>query len=151
MDPANGSRPLQTKVMFDIRFYFARRGAENFKNMTIDTFEVVHDAEKSTVYVKKKQDELQKNHQEVDNEIITGYMPEQPGNKLCPVESFRDYISHPNTNSEALWQSPINNPRTSVWYSSSPVGDHTISDFMKKLSSKENLSKIYTNHDIRVT
>ena len=137
--------------MFDIRFYFARRGSENFKQMTINTFKVVHDELNQIIYVRKVEDELQKNHKEIDNEIITGYMPEIDGDPLCPVESFREYISHLNPNCESLWQTPIDNPKTSVWYANSTVGDHPISEFMKCLSDKGKLSRVYTNHDIRVT
>ena len=43
MNPNNGPRALQAKVMFDIRFYFASRGSENFKNMTVCTFQAVFD------------------------------------------------------------------------------------------------------------
>ena len=151
MNPTYGSRQLQNKVMFDIRFYFARRGAENFKQMTVKTFKVVHDSEHNTMYVMKDIDELQKNHKEIDGEVITGYMPEICGDPTCLVESFREYLSHLNPYSENLWQPLIQSPKTSVWYTASTVGDHTISDFMKSLSDKANLSRIYTNHDIWVT
>ena len=70
---------------------------------------------------------------------------------MCPSKSFHDYISHLNPNCEALWQSPISISKTSVWYSSQPVGDYIILDFMKKLSNSAKLSQLYTNHDIRVT
>ena len=151
MNPAKGPRSLQTKVMFDIRFYFARRGAENIKQMKTDTFKVIFDNQVDVIYVKKTQDELTKNHKEVNCEIITGYIPEMRGLPYCPVDSFREYISHLNPNNDSLWQTPINNPKTSVWFADSPVGDHTIAEFMKNLSGKAKLSRIYTNHDIRVT
>ena len=137
--------------MFDIRFYFARRGSENFKAMTTNTFKVIHDTQRKTIYVMKTVDELQKNHKEIDNEVITGYMPEMPGDPMCPVDSFREYLSHLNPECKSLWQPPITKPVTSVWYARSAVGDHTISDFMKNLSKNAGLSRKYTNHDIRVT
>ena len=46
--------------MFDIRFYFARGGSENFKKMTVDTFKAVFDNENDIIYIKKAEDELQK-------------------------------------------------------------------------------------------
>ena len=97
MDPKNGPRTLQAKVMFDIRFYFARRGSESLKNMTTHTFKAVFDDMNDIIYIKKIEDELQKNHKECDGEIITGYMPEMKDNPLCPVESFREYMSHLNS------------------------------------------------------
>ena len=151
MDPTKGPRALQAKVMFDIRFYFARRGAENIKQMKVNTFRVVFDQQLDLIYIKKDKDELTKNHKEINSEIITGYMPEMRGSQFCPVDSFREYISHLNPNNDSLWQTPINKPKTSVWYADSPVGDHTHADFMKNLSEKAKLSRMYTNHDIRVT
>ena len=73
------------------------------------------------------------------------------GHPLCPVDSFREYLSHLNPDCDFLWQSPIDQPATTVWYAKSQVGDHTISDFMTNISGKAKLSKTYTNHDIRVT
>ena len=136
--------------MFDIRFYFARRGAENIKQMEVDTFKVVFDDNLDLVYIKKEKDELTKNHKEVNSELITGYMPEIKGSKLCPINSFREYISHLNPNNKYLWQTPINKPKTTVWYTDSPVGDHTRAEFMKNVSEKAKLSRTYTNHDIHV-
>ena len=60
MDPNNGPRSLQNKVLFDICFYFARRGFENFRTMTTSTFKVVHHEEYNTVYVMRNADEAQK-------------------------------------------------------------------------------------------
>ena len=151
MDPKKGPRSFQAKVMFDIRFYFTRRGAENIKQMKIDTFKVVFDQQLDLIYIKKDKDELTKNDKEVNSELITGYMPEMKGSKFCPVESFREYLNHLNPNNDNLWQTPINKPKTSVWYADSPVGDHTLVEFMKNLSGKAKLSRVYTNHDIRVT
>ena len=97
MDPRNGPRALQAKVMFDITFYFARRDSESFKNMTTHTFKAVFDDMNDIIYIKKIEDELQKNHKECNDEIITGYMPKMKDNPLCPVESFREYMIHLNS------------------------------------------------------
>ena len=64
--------------------------------MTINTFKAIFDEANDTIYIKRIEDEMQKNHKEVDTEIITGYMPELKGNPLCPVESFREYMCHLN-------------------------------------------------------
>ena len=151
MNPNNGPRALQAEVIFDIRFYFARRVSENFKNMTVHTFQAVFDDMNDIIYIKKSEDKMQKNHKECDSEIITEYMPEMKENPLCPVESYREYISHLNPDCEFLWQRPITNLKTSVWYANCSIGDHTLSDYMKNLSAKVGLLKKYTNHNICVT
>lgn len=151
LNPTRSPKSLQAKVMFDIRFYFARRGAENFKEMTVNSFRIEFDQTTNLHYIVKNLDELQKNHKETDNEIISGYMPELPYNVFCPVDSFRKYMAHLHPENNWLWQTPIGKPKTNVWYASTRVGDHPLSDFMKNLSKSAQLSQKYTNHDIRVT
>lgn len=75
---------LLNKVQFDVRFYFFRRGLENFEKMTKDTFEVKMDQTTGKQYVIKRFDELTKNHRAGDEELVTGVMPET-GDSSCPV------------------------------------------------------------------
>ena len=76
MDPDRSPAHLQRKVMFDIRYYMCRRGGENIADMTKSTFQLQYDTETQISYVRKVEDELTKNHQECDTEIITGFMPQ---------------------------------------------------------------------------
>lgn len=150
-NPDHSTKSLQQKVQFDIRFYFARRGAENIAEMEVDTFQIVYDPQAKVKYVKKVKDELTKNHKDLDKEIITGFMPEIPGNDLCPVKSFEKYVSHLHPEGSALWQAAIRNPSTNVWYGPKATPQYQLKNFMQNLSLGASLSKRYTNHDIRVT
>ena len=67
LDPERSPSHLQRKVMFDIRYYMCRRGGENIKDMTKETFQLCFDNETKISYVKKVLDEMTKNHQECDN------------------------------------------------------------------------------------
>ena len=83
--------------MFDIRYYFCWRGNENFHEFTKDTFQLQFNQETGIAFVKKAQDELSKNHQEADQEIVTGFMPQLLDHNghlyhLCPVRSFENYL-----------------------------------------------------------
>ena len=97
-------RSLQNKVQLDLRYYFVRRGTENIYNWTKDTFQLVHDEDTNMVYVKKVEDEETKNHKETDSEIITAFMPELKGSKMCPVMSFTTYMSALSPKTNYLWQ-----------------------------------------------
>ena len=44
-----------------------------------------------TWYVVKDIDELSKNHKDID-EKISGFMPENKDDRLCPVKSFQKYL-----------------------------------------------------------
>ena len=160
MDPENSPRSLQTKVQFDIRYYFCRRGGENIHEMTPETFELQFDVDTRIAYVKKRKDKQTKNHKECDQEIVTGFMPQmldittaQP-HKLCPVRSFEIYISKLNPKCKSLWQQPLKKIPDDIsapWYKNEPVGHNPIEKFFSKLSKDLGLSKKYSNHCIRVT
>ena len=160
MDPDAGPVELQRKVMFDIRYYFCRRGGENFINFKKNTFQLCYDNNTNIAYVKKSVDEMQKNHNEKSNvEIITGFMPriladDGTPHKLCPVRSFENYSFTLNPDCEGLWQKPwLSNYKKNhlPFYEASTVGKNPLNTFMSKLSAKCELSKVYTNHSVRVT
>lgn len=161
MDPDAGPRQLQNKVMFDIRYFFCRRGGENIEDMTKTTFDLHFDVETRIAYVRKVQDEMTKNHKQNDNEIITGFMPQlldadgRP-HKMCPVRSFENYMAHLHPNLDALWQQPkdkipTGNKNPMLWFDKRPLGHNPIDSFMSDLSNLCGLSQRYTNHCIRVT
>ena len=102
---------------------------------------------------------MQKNHQECDNEIITGFMPQllNPDgtvHKLCPVRAFENYIIKLHPDNHSLWLKPLHKiPKdaSSPWYEKTTVGHNTHEKFLSILSDKAKLSQKYTNHCIRVT
>ncbi len=75
------------------------------------------------------------------------------GSTLNPVAIFEKYIEHLNPNCNRLWQWLKNNvtPADPVWFEKAPVGHTKIGNFMKELSEKVKLSKVYTNHSIQAT
>ena len=152
MNPDNGPAALQRKVQFDICFYFARRGAENMDKMTKNTFKLEYNMQAESWYVIKDQDELTKNHQNID-EKVSGFMPENKDDPLCPVKSFRKYLEHLNPENNALWQKAKEHVTTkdTVWYTKQHMGRNTLQKFMPNVSTQCKLSKNYTNHSIRVT
>ena len=158
-NPDAGPAQLQKKVMFDIRYYFCRRGNENVEFMTKDMFKLRFDMETKISYVMKIVDELTKNHKENDDELITGFMPSIKNcdgsiHPLCPVRSFENYFTHLNLQTNWLWQKPLKcfpNDITKPWYEKRKVGRNIHDSFMGTMSTLCNLSKHYTNHCVRVT
>ena len=103
LDPELNVRTLQHKVMFDIRYYFARRGGEKIPNMMKDTFKMMTDVDTGLNYIMKQKDEETKNHKLCDKNITTAFMPELKNNKLCPVQSFLPCIYSLSPESNFLW------------------------------------------------
>ena len=128
--------------------------------MRKDTFQLGFNQETGMSYVFKAKDEKQKNHKETDNPIITGFMPsvldESTGlpHKMCPVRSFENYTGTLNEQCDFLWQTP--NLQAYIkggpcHYKKMRVGENKLASFMTDLSHEANLSRVYTNHCIRVT
>ena len=153
MDPDISIKSLQRKVQFDIYFYFAWHVAENMEKMKENTFKLKFNEKLETWYVIKDIDELSKNHKNIDKNV-SGFMPENKDDRLCPVRSFQLYLSHLSPQNEFLWQTPLENihpPSPDVWYGRQHLGKNTLGLFMTDISRECGLSMIYTNHSIRVT
>ena len=72
---------------------------------------------------------------------------------MCPVLSFKRYISKLNPDNTAFWQLPGDtfNEQDPVWYTRAPLGKNTFSNLMTNISKLANLSMNYTNHSIIAT
>ena len=90
LDPDKSPESLQRKVQFNLRFYFCRRGMDNMDKMKKTDFELRFNTKTEEWFVIKTKDELTKNHREMEN-LVSGVMPENKTDRLCPVASFRKY------------------------------------------------------------
>jgi len=148
------ARGLQEKVWLDVVRYFIRRGMENQREMTKDTFAVSKDAS-GLSYVYQVTDELSKNHNEEDapNDTNGEGRMYSTGNDRCPVTSFLMYVTKLNPACDAFWQRPLDNAGADdwVWYANVPLGVHKLGEMLASMSIKYNLSQRYTNHSLRVT
>lgn len=89
------------------------------------------------------------------NETIgEGRMYAQPQlGSMCPVNSFKKYLSKLHKKLDALWQRPLEafSEESTTWFCRSPLGKNTLASLMSEISKKAKLSPIYTNHSIRAT
>ena len=73
---------------------------------------------------------------------------------MCPVHSYTNYTGNLNELNNYLWQA-VNDAAyekgTPNWFKNQPLGENRIATFMSDLSKKAGLSRVYTNHCIRVT
>ena len=77
---------LQNKVWFEIMLYFCRRGRENLRELTKESFKI-NQAANGRKYVLQVKDELTKNRREEQESEECGLMFET-GLVSCPVKSF---------------------------------------------------------------
>ena len=144
---------LQNKVQYDVRYYFAIRGAENMQTMTKSSFILGTDPDTGLRYIDRV-DEMTKNHRE------NGSSDDGPDGRMaetltddCPVASFLKYMSKLHPDQDRFWCYAKNTYCTEdeCWYTLKPVGVNTMAKFLPELSRKCELSQIYTNHSIRST
>ena len=146
----NKPSSLQKKVFFEVLFYLCRRGRENLRLLTKDSFKI-NDGEDGMRYVTLEKDELTKNHRVNDEQQEGGIMLET-GGVNCPVASFVLYLNCLNPKLEAFFQWPKSSvPGNGPWYDNMVLGIKTLNTLMKKISEEANFSTIYTNHSIRAT
>ena len=88
-------KSLQQVVWFNLMFHLIRRGRENLRLLTKQTFAVQADAT-GKKYVYQALDELDKNHRgkdQPDDSPGEGRMYERPKSPYCPVKTFELYQS----------------------------------------------------------
>ena len=62
------------------------------------------------------------------------------GNPLCPVSSFKKYLSklHPSKND--LWQKPRDSfEEDSIWYCNAALGKNTLANMMREIAQENSL------------
>ena len=150
---------LQQEVWFNCVFYFGLRGREVLsclKKTDID-FDVDSDGHE---YVRIKNDFLTKtvkkslSQKEFENISVARMYANSDCPSECPVNCFRFYLSKiPDTNPHLFAMPKENfNHSSKSWYTNSRnVGKDALGKFMKIISNEARLSKIYTNHCVRVT
>lgn len=149
----NNAEHLQWYIFVLLQIHFCKRGSENVAYYTKDTFGIQTDAE-GQEFIYQKTDELTKNRRENDTEMgPQGRIYSKPtwGDK-CPVTCFRKYLNRLSNNNR-LWQrvSSSYSPISRVWYTQQPIGVNTVSQFMRKISQQFGMSRIFTNHCLRVS
>lgn len=148
---------LQREVWFSLTYYFGFRGREVMRETKKDFFRIEHEAggrraiviNMNSIYKNTKASLTEKEFQNFRNTKV--YSSENPS--TCPVRAFELYLGLIPEAVEVLFPQPLVKPRPNeMWYSSKKVvGKNGIGDFMKTISKEANLSKVYTNHSVRVT
>ena len=73
----------------------------------------------------------------------------------CPVELYKCYISHRplQTLSEttAFYLTPIGNPKSHIWYKTTPLGIHTIQSATKDVTKSIEIEGFVSNSSLRRT
>ncbi|XP_071109478.1 uncharacterized protein [Haliotis cracherodii] len=139
---------------FDLTLGFGRRGVENQRELTRNSFRVEVD-DVGCEFITSTHSELTKNNR---GDLRDSNEPKPriyaTGTPSCPVASFKQYVSKLHPENTALFQRPRKLTNTSPdthWYTAQALGHNSLSKMMKSISEEAKLSKIYTNHCVRAT
>ena len=143
---------LLQKVFFNILYYTGRRGKEGLRELNKKSFDIKTGSDGKD-YVEINFNEKTKKNQGSENSSAKRALhddhhiiSELPGKVLCPVKSFKRYLSLLNHKEDAFFQYP-NKEKTG--FKNSPVGKNTLAEMMKEISKDSKRSRIYTNHCVR--
>ena len=142
---------LDQKIFFNIVYYMGCRGKEGLRDLNKKSFEIKTGSDgldyiELTFYEKTKKNQGDQNSSgqdalHNDHHIISA----QPGIILCPIRSFKTYISLLNPESDVFFQYASKDKKS---YDKKPIGKNTLATMMKEISTNAKLSKVYTNHCI---
>jgi hypothetical protein len=140
---------------FNISLHFCRRGRENQRSLTKESFEIKTDAN-GNEYVAMVVSESTKNHQGgLGDKAIDEGDPKMfsNGKSTCPVRYFKKLLAVLNPKQNALFQKPKRNFMSGdqIWFENSPIGVNKIGSMMKEISKDAKLSRVYSNHCVRST
>ncbi|XP_008300129.1 zinc finger MYM-type protein 4-like [Stegastes partitus] len=151
---------LVRKVWWDIQLCFAKKGREGNRQLSKSSFVLLRDDD-GIEYVSLAHNPHTKNHanpNEAQKENPRGFMFAKPGDPLCPVTSFKKYVSKCPNDATAFYLHPkrIRDPQAEdIWYAKEPMGVHFLGNMLKKICEEVRLtaplSRIYTNYSIRST
>ncbi|XP_029634400.1 uncharacterized protein LOC115209932 isoform X3 [Octopus sinensis] len=143
-------RGLQNKVFMDLMLHMCSRGRDNLREISKRDFSIELSPQGLQYVTFRVGAELNSNGDPPVNEVR---MYEIPGNKWCPLTSFKKYINLLNPLCDAFWQRSKQNvnPDEVPWYDNMPIGKNTLGTRMKEISREAGCSQIYTNHCLRTT
>ncbi|XP_023806613.2 uncharacterized protein LOC110014204 [Oryzias latipes] len=144
---------LVRKVWFDIQLCLARRGREGCRELTMASFSI-HRDEAGAEYLSLSHNPDTKNHKTPNDphkQNLRGFMFARLGDPLCPIQSFKKYISKCPPDAKSFYLHPKRSVTAAaeVWYSREPMGVNYLGAMLKKISEEVGLSQIYTNHSLR--
>lgn len=146
---------LQMEVWFNLLYYFALRGRETIRYLTLESFSVSCDSD-NIKYVSINHDFISKNTKasliRKEYENIKQCRMYENNSVHCPVVAFELYMDKlKQSGCSDLFPLPTKGDKN-PWYCKNRVlGKNTLAGMMKKISTEAKLSKVYTNHSIRVT
>ena len=144
---------LLHKVFFDVIYYTGRRGKEGLRELTKYSIDIkVGPDEKEFIQINFNE-KTKKNQGNSTSTSATSlhnnhHIISAIDGPLCPVTSFKTYMSLLHDKQDAFFQYPAKDLKM---FTMMCVSKNSLGSMTSEISKKASLSKIYTNHQIRKT
>ncbi|MEL7309713.1 MAG: DUF3504 domain-containing protein, partial [Pseudomonadota bacterium] len=148
---------LQQEVWFNIMLHFGLRGRETFSQLSRDSISFDSDSDGHRYaylchsFLSKNVRSSLSQKEFSDNKNCRMY-EDRSEQSRCPVKALESYFSKMEADTKTLFPQPKTLNATQIWYcQSKKLGLNQLGKMMKQISEQANLSKLYTNHCVRVT
>ena len=145
---------LQDEVLFNVIYFFGLRGREHLRHLTTDSIKI-HEDDSGAKYCELDILLMSKNvkaslNSRENSDHKQARMYETACKDTCPVEAYRKYMEYFSNDSKypSLFPKILKNDSLSTQV---VLGKTSLDNLMKRLSNTLKLSKVYTNHCIRVS
>ncbi|XP_056002564.1 uncharacterized protein LOC125661226 isoform X2 [Ostrea edulis] len=138
---------LIRKVWFELALHFGWKGRDGLRQLKVGSF-ILKTDDTGREYYTLASTECYKPPPDREVRVY-----DLPLSEHCPVRSLKLYLSKRNPKNDVFFQRPLVNCEKGfdIWYSSIPMGHHSLGSMMSSISEAAKLSVIYTNHCVRTT
>ncbi|XP_060793157.1 uncharacterized protein LOC132896388 isoform X2 [Neoarius graeffei] len=163
LGPADSEDPAQLMhtVWFYLSLYLGRRGRENQRQLKPSML-VLRSTPDGREYYELNREVAgsvlaAKNHQGDPEDESDGKIYSVPDSRYCPVETVKNYLKHLNPKCKCFFQRPKDakcqkfDPNNNIWYSNMAVGESTLGNMLRSMTTKAGINPPLTNHCIRAT
>ena len=136
--------------------YFALRSGQEHRNLQFTQFKLVEqtDSPSCLVYTENasKNNKGGIAQRKVAPKEVTHYANTDMSQR-CLVRLFKEYCRHcpPDCKPTAFYLTPLRKPKSTIWFSSTPVGHNTLNNTVKRLCKAAGIEGFKTNHSLRVS
>ena len=149
---------LLDTMVFMCGLYFALRSGKEHRNLTTDQLELVEppDGVPQLIYTENvsKNNPAGLYNRKIKPKVVIHHA-NLTDPARCFVTFYKAYMAHrpkpENVHNIAFYLTPKRNPNSQVWYSTCPVGYHTLANMVKRLCKSASIDGFKTNHSLRVT
>ncbi len=158
-----GDKDLETlvnTVMFLLGTHLSLRAVQKHKNLKVDLVVIKYDPKLKLRFLEYKEVQSKNNqgglHSIYQQQKCVPVYENVQKPERCAVKLFEQYLSRrpqfdPKCSRDLYLRLLGKTPKTNIWYSCQPMGVHSISKVVKRMTEQAGLTGNFSNHSCRAT